>query len=162
MAQRSGPPQGDEEERELARQIRAAVAPFDSVGPEYRQMSRDARRPSRTKAIEELPAAVGFLVAHAGDFRGAVLGAVNYGRDADSIAVMAGALAAGLGGTQVVPREWIEEIERASRTDVTATGELMASAARDILDRDAERARARAEQIASLQAAPVAGEVGGR
>lgn len=150
MATRTGPPEGDEAERELARQIRDAVAPFDSVGPEYRQMSRDARRPSRTKAIEELPAAVGFLLAHDGDFRGAVLGAVNYGRDADSIAVMAGAIAGGLGGTAVVPREWIEEIERASRTDVTATGELMAAAARDILARDRERAQARLDQLATL------------
>lgn len=158
MATRSGPPQGDAEERELARQIRAAVAPFDSVGPEYRQMSRDARRPSRTKAIEELPAAVGFLLAHDGDFRGAVLGAVNYGRDADSIAVMAGAIAAGLGGSAVVPREWIEEIERASRTDVTATGELMAEAARDILGQDRERSQARLAQLAAL----AAGEVGAR
>ena len=40
----------------------ATVAPFDSVGPEYRQMSMDARRPSRTKSIEELPVALGLLL----------------------------------------------------------------------------------------------------
>ncbi len=38
-----------------------------------------------------------------GDFRPAVLGAVNYGRDADSIATMAGAICAALGGPTVVP-----------------------------------------------------------
>lgn len=99
-------PVTDDEERALARLIRDTVAPFDSVGPHYRQMSLDARRPSRTKAIEELPAALGFVLGHRGDYSGAVLGAVNYGRDADSIAVMAGALCAGLGGTAVVPAEW--------------------------------------------------------
>src|SRR5690606_11058115 len=80
------PPTTDDEERRVARLVREVVAPFDSVGPEYRQMSMDARRPSRTKSIEELPVALGLLLAHRGDYRGSVLAAVNYGRDADSIA----------------------------------------------------------------------------
>lgn len=146
-------PTDDDGERELARIIREAVAPFDSVGPEYRQMSMDARRPSRTKAIEELPAALGFVLGHRGDFRGAVLGAVNYGRDADSIAVMAGAVCAGLGGTEVVPTEWLDEIEAASRTDVRATGRLMGAVAADILRADRERARARAAALEQLEGA---------
>ena len=148
-------PTTDEEERALARTIREVVAPFDSVGPEYRQMSMDARRPSRTKAIEELPAALGFVVAHRGDFRGAVLGAVNYGRDADSIAVMAGAITAGLGGTEVVPTEWLDEIERASRTDVRATGRLMGQVAGDILRADREAAKARLLALDEIEAATV-------
>lgn len=146
-------PTTDEEERALARKVREVVAPFDSVGPEYRQMSMDARRPSRTKAIEELPAALGFVLGHRGDFRGAVLGAVNYGRDADSIAVMAGAITAGLGGTEVVPTEWLDEIERASRTDVRATGRLMGQVAGDILRADREAAKARLLALDEIEAA---------
>lgn len=148
-------PTTDEEERALARKVREVVAPFDSVGPEYRQMSMDARRPSRTKAIEELPAALGFVLGHRGDFRGAVLGAVNYGRDADSIAVMAGAITAGLGGTEVVPTEWLDEIERASRTDVRATGRLMGQVAGDILRADREAAKARLLALDEIEAATV-------
>jgi ADP-ribosylglycohydrolase len=152
-------PQNDEEERRLARLVREVVAPYDSVGPEYRQMSMDARRPSRTKSIEELPVALGLLLAHRGDYRGAVLAAVNYGRDADSIAVMAGAVAAGLGGSGVVPAEWLDEIEAASKMDVRETGRLMASAAADILRTDRERALGRLAAIDSVapDAAPVAG-----
>jgi ADP-ribosylglycohydrolase len=146
---RTAVPATDDEERELARVVREAVAPYDSVGPEYRQMSMDARRPSRTKSIEELPVALGLLIAHRGDYRGAVLAAVNYGRDADSIAVMAGAVAAGLGGTGVVPTEWLDEIESASKMDVRETGRLMASAASDILRADRERALGR---LAALDA----------
>jgi ADP-ribosylglycohydrolase len=138
-----GPPATEEAEKDLARTIRAAVAPFDSVGPEYRNQFLDARRPSRTKAIEELPAALGFVLGHQGDYRGAVLGAVNYGRDSDSIAVMAGAVAAGLGGSAVVPDEWLDEVERASRMDIRGTGRLMAQAAREVLDRDREHAQQR-------------------
>ncbi|MFL1378119.1 ADP-ribosylglycohydrolase family protein [Nocardiopsis protaetiae] len=146
----AGPPADDEGERELARRVRAAVEPFDSVGPEYRRMSMDARRPSRTKAIEELPAALGLLLGHGGDYRGAVLAAVNYGRDADSIAVMAGAVCAGLGGSAAVPAEWVDAVEAASRMDLRATGRLMADAAADILRADRERALARLRGLDTL------------
>ncbi|AXB42315.1 ADP-ribosylglycohydrolase family protein [Amycolatopsis albispora] len=142
-------PSTDDEERALARLVRETVAPFDSVGPEYRQMSMDARRPSRTKSIEELPAALAFVLAHHGDYRGAVLAAVNYGRDADSIATMAGAICAGLGGSAAVPGEWLDAVSEASRMDIIETGRLMASAAADILRADRDRALAR---IAALDA----------
>nr|WP_210732471.1 ADP-ribosylglycohydrolase family protein [Cellulomonas denverensis] len=143
-------PASDQDERRLARLVREAVAPYDSVGPEYRNMSADARRPSRTKSIEELPVALGLLAAHAGDYRGSVLAAVNYGRDADSIAVMAGALAAGLGGTAVVPAEWLDAVQEASRMDLRATGRELAAAAADVLAADAERARTRAAALDAL------------
>ncbi|MFD7022610.1 ADP-ribosylglycohydrolase family protein [Promicromonospora sukumoe] len=145
-------PSTDDEERKLARLVREVVAPYDSVGPEYRQMSMDARRPSRTKSIEELPVALGLLLGHRGDFRGAVLAAVNYGRDADSIAVMAGAVAAGLGGSGVVPTDWLDQIETASKMDVRETGRLMADAAGDILRADRERALARLTSLDAVGA----------
>ncbi|GAA4615183.1 ADP-ribosylglycohydrolase family protein [Saccharopolyspora hordei] len=145
------PPSDDEEERALARRIRELVAPFDSVGPEYRQMSLDARRPSRTKSIEELPAALGFVLGHRGDYCGAVLAAVNYGRDADSIAAMAGAVCAGLGGADAVPAEWVDAVGEASRMDLRETGRLMAAAATDILRADRQRARARLAELDALE-----------
>src|SRR5690606_27494780 len=104
----------------IGRVIRGAVAPYDTVGDAYRTPAMDARLPSRTKSIEELPAALGFVLAHAGDLRAAVLGAVNYGRDADSIATMAGAICGGLGGREAVPAEWVSSIEQASRIDLDA------------------------------------------
>ncbi|MEQ3553347.1 ADP-ribosylglycohydrolase family protein [Pseudonocardia nematodicida] len=143
-------PATDDAQRELIRRVRRAVAPYDSVGPEYRNMSMDARRPSRTKSIEELPVAIGLFLAHRGDFRGAVLAAVNYGRDADSIATMAAALCAGVGGAAAVPREWVDTVGEASRMDLRETGELMASAAADILRADRERARARLDVVDAL------------
>lgn len=42
--------------------LRAAVAPFDTVGPHYRDPSLGARRPSRLHSIEELPVALGMLL----------------------------------------------------------------------------------------------------
>lgn len=120
--------------------LRAAVEPFDTVGPNYRQPALDARRPSRTKSIEELPIAIGMLLVARGDYREAVLGAVNYGRDSDSIASMAGAIAGALGGRAVVPDDWHGAVGEASRVDLDAPGATMAVVAREIWERDAERA----------------------
>src|SRR4051812_27503192 len=141
---RTVPPATDDEERALAALVRETVAPFDSVGPHYREMSMDARRPSRTKSIEELPAALAFVLAHRGGFRGAVLAAVNYGRDADSIAVMAGAVCAGLGGTPLGPPGGGDGIGGAGRVDLGETGHLLAPAAAGIPKAHPQRAPARA------------------
>ncbi|GAB4004027.1 hypothetical protein GCM10029992_47790 [Glycomyces albus] len=120
--------------------LRSAVEPFDTVGPHYRAPAMDARIPSRTKSIEELPIALGMLIAADGDYRESVLGAVNYGRDSDSIAVMAGSIAGALGGAGVIPAEWIRDVSEGSRIDITATGPVIAAVARDVWAADAERA----------------------
>jgi len=131
--------------------VRAAVEPFDTVGPNYRAPARDARIPSRTKSIEELPVALGMLVVADGDYRETVLGAVNYGRDSDSIAVMGGSIAGALGGREVVPSEWVTAVSEASRMDITATGPTMAGVAKDIWARDRERFDHRAALFGSLE-----------
>lgn len=135
---------------EIAAALRAAIRPFDTVGDRYREPALDARLPSRTKSIEETPVAIGMLVAYDGDFRGAVLGAVNYGRDSDSIASMAGAISAALGGASVVPPEWVEAIGTASRVDFSVHATLLADAAAEILEHDRERATAAAQRLGSL------------
>lgn len=138
----------------LAR-LRAAVAPFDTVGEHYRLPAMDARIPSRTKSIEELPVALGMLIASRGDYTDAVLGAVNYGRDSDSIAVMAGAVAGALGGRASVPDEWREEVARASRIDLEAPGATMAEVAVEVWRRDEDRHEARRGSVEELlQAEP--------
>lgn len=121
--------------------LRAAVAPYDSVGPDYRAPSLDARRPSRLHAIEELPIALGMLLVADGRYESAVLGAVNYGRDCDSIATMAGAIAGALGGEAVVPATWAKQVAEASRLDLHAPAEALAAVAREIFALDRSRRR---------------------
>lgn len=122
--------------------LREAITPFDTVGPVYREPVLDARIPSRTKAIEELPVALGFVVVSGGDVSSAILGGVNYGRDSDSIATMAGAITGALAGADSVPAEWVTAVSEASRIDPAASAATMASVARDVWARDAERASA--------------------
>jgi len=129
--------------REAIASLRDAVEPFDTVGPQYREPAMDARRPSRTKSIEELPVALGFVRVAGGDYRDAVLGAVNYGRDSDSVATMAGAISGALGGAAVVPGDWSEQVSTASRIDLAAPAQTMVDVTREIWARDAERSAAR-------------------
>ena len=131
--------------------LRAAVEPYDSVGPTYRQPGLDARRPSRLHSVEELPVALGFVLVAAGGYRDAVLGAVNYGRDADSIATMAGGITGALGGAGAVPRQWCEQVATASRLDLETPGRVMAAVAAEMLAADERRHAARQRAMRTLQ-----------
>ncbi|MFD6186415.1 ADP-ribosylglycohydrolase family protein [Streptomyces goshikiensis] len=121
--------------------LRAAVAPYDSVGPDYRKPSLGARRPSRLHSIEELPVALGMLLVADGAYEASVLGAVNYGRDCDSIATMAGAIAGALGGEGVVPAAWAKQVAEASRLDLHAPAAALTAVAREVFARDRARRR---------------------
>ncbi|PWK66067.1 ADP-ribosylglycohydrolase [Streptomyces sp. CG 926] len=130
--------------------LRAAVAPYDSVGPDYRAPSLDARRPSRLHAIEELPIALGMLLVADGRYESAVLGAVNYGRDCDSIATMAGAIAGALGGEAVVPAVWAKQVAEASRLDLHAPADALAAVAREIFALDRSRRRSHESAFSAI------------
>ncbi|MGW9026467.1 ADP-ribosylglycohydrolase family protein [Streptomyces sp. NPDC055722] len=122
------------------RPLREAVAPYDTVGPDYRAPSLGARRPSRLHTIEELPVALGMMVVARGDYRHAVLGAVNYGRDCDSTATMAGAITGALGSE--VPEYWAKAVAEASRLDLHAPALTLTEVTREIFARDVSRRRA--------------------
>ncbi|OEV09390.1 hypothetical protein AN218_22060 [Streptomyces nanshensis] len=130
--------------------LREAVAPYDTVGPEYRSPSLGARRPSRLHSIEELPVALGMLLVGGADFRRTVLGSVNYGRDCDSIATMSGAITGAMRGVAAVPEEWSTEVARASRLDLHAPAAALARVTREIFGRDRERRRAHEAAFATI------------
>src|SRR5438128_555508 len=113
-------------------QLRAAFAPFDSVGEPYASPAQDARTPSRLHAIEEVPLAIGMLVATGGDYAETVLG-----------------------GGGVLRRDWVDDVSRASRIDVEEAGLDMAAVTVEIFARDAERHEQRARAIAALTAGEV-------
>ncbi|MFE6786902.1 ADP-ribosylglycohydrolase family protein [Streptomyces sp. NPDC057680] len=130
--------------------LRGAVAPFDSVGPDYRSPSLGARRPSRLHAIEELPIALGMLLVGEGDYRRTVLGSVNYGRDCDSIATMAGAIVGALHGEEAVPAEWAKRVAEASRLDLHAPARALTEVTHEVFAQDRRRRRAHEQAFAAL------------
>ncbi|MCX5378905.1 ADP-ribosylglycohydrolase family protein [Streptomyces sp. NBC_00091] len=133
--------------------LREAVAPYDSVGPDYRAPSLGARRPSRLHAIEELPVALGMLLVADGRYETSVLGAVNYGRDCDSTATMAGAIAGALGGESAVPAAWAKQVAEASRLDLHAPAVALAAVAREVFARDRSRRRAHESAFTAIASA---------
>ncbi|MCX5014479.1 ADP-ribosylglycohydrolase family protein [Streptomyces sp. NBC_00555] len=132
--------------------LRAAVAPYDSVGPDYRDPSLGARRPSRLHSIEELPIALGMLLIADGAYESSVLGAVNYGRDCDSTATMAGAIAGALGGEAVIPEAWSKQVAEASRLDLHAPAGALAAVAREVFALDRSRRRAHESAFTTISA----------
>ncbi|MEV6837365.1 ADP-ribosylglycohydrolase family protein [Streptomyces sp. NPDC051133] len=128
--------------------LRAAVEPYDTVGPDYRAPSLGARRPSRLHSIEELPVALGMVLIAGGDYRHAVLGSVNYGRDCDSIATMAGAVTGALGSP--VPQDWAKTVAEASRLDLWEPARTLAGVAREVFARDVRRRRAHERAFTAL------------
>ncbi|MFG2756273.1 ADP-ribosylglycohydrolase family protein [Streptomyces wuyuanensis] len=132
------------------RPLREAVAPFDTVGPDYRSPSLAARRPSRLHSVEELPIALGMLLIGDGDFRRTVLGSVNYGRDCDSIATMSGAIAGALYGEEPVPTDWVKTVSEASRLDLHAPARTLTEVAYEVFARDTRRRRAHEAAFARL------------
>ncbi|MEV7885534.1 ADP-ribosylglycohydrolase family protein [Streptomyces sp. NPDC002817] len=129
--------------------LREAIAPYDTVGPDYRAPSLGARRPSRLHAIEELPVALGMLLVAGGDYRHAVLGAVNYGRDCDSTATMAGAIAGALGSSP--PDDWAKQVAEASRLDLWDPATTLTEVTREIFERDVRRRRAHESAFTEIE-----------
>ncbi|MEU2109778.1 ADP-ribosylglycohydrolase family protein [Streptomyces sp. NPDC019507] len=132
------------------RPLREAVAPFDTVGPDYRAPSLAARRPSRLHSVEELPIALGMLLIGDGDYRRTVLGSVNYGRDCDSIATMSGAIAGALYGEEPVPTDWVKTVAEASRLDLHAPARTLTEVAYEVFSRDTRRRRVHEAAFARL------------
>ncbi|NWF88237.1 MAG: ADP-ribosylglycohydrolase family protein, partial [Ignavibacteriaceae bacterium] len=61
-------------------------------------------------APEAVGLAFGIIAASKGKFEDAVLGAVNVGRDTDTIAAITGAICGALNGVQIIPEKWINKI----------------------------------------------------
>ena len=109
--------------------LRDAMRPWDGA-PDVlgdRGKGNNDNTPSREHSIEEVPIALAFLVVAKGDFAGSICGGTNYGRDNDTIAGMAGAIAGALQGASAMRQDWIETVRRANDIDLDPmAGELTA------------------------------------
>jgi hypothetical protein len=132
--------------------LREAIRPFDGAADDFHDRGNrsDDWNPSRQRSIEEVPVALGFLIVTGGDLVEAVRGAANYGRDNDSIAGMAGAIAGALGGEAAIPVDWRERVDAANRTDTGALADQLAALAAGMQERDFALARERDAVFARL------------
>jgi ADP-ribosylglycohydrolase len=140
-AARALPPDGDGLER--ARALRAAMRPFDTVPEVMKDYTQIFHYPSRLHSIEELPVALAYLAWAEGDYRKAALGAANYGRDSDSVASMAGAIAGAIAGQSALPARWVETVERENRLELGPLARQMTDLCAELYCAERERAERR-------------------
>jgi ADP-ribosylglycohydrolase len=113
------------DESALQRHLRAAIEPFDTVKGGVQEFTRGGNFPSRSHSIEELPLALGYLVISGGNYTDAVLGAINYGRDSDSIAGMVGGIIGAMIGKSGLPAAWVQTVIQRNKIDFEQVAEDM-------------------------------------
>ena len=136
--------------------LRAAIRPFDGAAEDFHDRGNGSNdwNPSRMHSIEEVPIALGFLVTTGGDFEESVFGGANYGRDCDSIASMAGAIAGALHGVTAIRDQWIDQVQQANRVDFAALAEPLADLAASLHQRRMAHLRELEEGFAALRQQP--------
>lgn len=116
-----------------ARLIHQAIAVAQRPGSVEERLDELERRVAITHypwadvAPEAVALAFGVFAVARGHYAEAVLGGVNIGRDADTIAAMAGAMAGGLNGAAAIPATWTARITEIRGTCIAATAGVVLS-----------------------------------
>ncbi len=76
-------------------------------------------------ARETVPVALSLFSLAQGDPKTTIVYGANFGRDADTIASMAGALAGALHGASALPVEWVDKIRAGGRRDQAALAAML-------------------------------------
>lgn len=84
----------------------------NSIEEVWERLHSDLWTPVHSMAAEALPQAYAVFYMTGGDFRKGLFWAGNFGRDADTISAVVGALSGAIHGTAVIPPAWIEKVRR--------------------------------------------------
>lgn len=141
------------DESQVQEHLRAAIEPYDTVKGGVQEFERAGAYPSQLHAIEEFPIALAFLIMSGGDFKQAVLGSINYGRDADSIASMVGAIIGAMVGKRALPQVWVHEIGVRNKIDFDAAAHEMHTLFQRDYQAAHQTARRRHEEVSSMSQA---------
>jgi len=95
---------------------------------------------------ETVPTVFGLLVIAEGRFRDTIVYAANFGRDADTIASIAGSIAGAYAGAQTIPGEWIDQIEAGN----VVRQRTLADGLFDAISHEVEMSRARLRELEGL------------
>jgi ADP-ribosylglycohydrolase len=127
--------------RTIAKAIAIATGPGDT---EARLDALEAgialhHYPWSDVAPEATALAFGAFAVAEGVYVDAVVAATNLGRDADTIAAMAGAMAGGLGGAEAIPLAWRERVSELRGECIKAMAGVSMAALADAIADDVER-----------------------
>jgi len=110
------------------------------------QFYADHLRAALNDPRETVPVALAMFELADGDARRAILHGANFGRDADTIATMAGGLCGAFRGVSGLPAEWVTRAQANAGTDYAEVAAGLA----DVVRRRADAASRLAHAIASL------------
>jgi len=110
--------------------------------PEKIGLPSDNYTPSRTKSIEELPMALGFIAYYREDFHKALAAGVNSGRDTDSIGCMIGTILGAWRGIQAIDARMAEQLVQANRYPLAEIADQMTQTILRIQQVDQRKAEA--------------------
>lgn len=107
--------------------------------------------------LEVVPVAVAILAVCEGDVNRSIIEGVNYGRDSDAIATIAGSLAGALHGAEAIREEWkvkceeenrdfFEELEGDPNTDFHSMADRLV----DVLENECQRTATRNERLTHI------------
>ena len=135
----------------MTRGVRDAITMRERFGERYR---RQGVGYALSYADEIVAKAFAIFKMTKGDPRKAVIASVNFGRDTDCLASIAGGLAGALSGATRFPEEWIKQVDSATRKNpYTVSKRTLAETAEGLL-RALRRELARSRRRLRLLGAP--------
>jgi len=106
-------------------------------------------------ANEVVSKALAVFRATRGNPREAIITSVNFGRDTDCLAAVAGGLAGALSGWDPLPPDWVSQVDAATEvnpyTNLKLSLEAQAYVVWDALEAEAGRAKARADMLKAIR-----------
>ncbi|HIJ66382.1 MAG TPA: ADP-ribosylglycohydrolase family protein [Candidatus Hydrogenedentes bacterium] len=108
-------------EREVAHALALAEKHTDPMAmrDEFYELYRggDYFNYGQSQANEVVSKGLAIFALSDGNPKDAILTAVNFGRDTDCLAAVAGGLAGALSGAEAIPKEWIDQVDEATSQD---------------------------------------------
>jgi hypothetical protein len=120
---------------------------FDLREPFYREFLVTFPPFTLVFNLEMIPCALALCLIAKGDFEQAIIGAANMGRDSDTIGSLVGEIMGALGGIDVVPDAWAEQVLRLNPEPDLAD---MAAELAQVIAKQAQAQHDRATAILSL------------
>lgn len=119
--------------RALGRAL-AICAQAGGIEAAWEPLHTELWTPTHSAAAEAVPQAYSIFLLTGGDFRKGLFWAANFGRDADTIGALVGAMAGARQGFDVIPPAWVEMVRRpqgvclkfTANEDVVAVAEELA------------------------------------
>lgn len=85
---------------------------YQTIEDAWEHLHIDLWNPVHSMVAEALPQAYSIFLLTGGDFRKGMHWACNFGRDADTIAALVGALSGAMHGSDAIPQDWANKVRR--------------------------------------------------